>query len=63
MAGVGHGRKRPDATVGAPFAPATDHIDGPERPRRDVPTANGTADQQAGDETEAEPEDEEEESR
>ena len=41
-------------TVGAPYPPAVEHSDGPERPRRDVPTAKPT-----DEESDAEPEEEE----
>jgi hypothetical protein len=33
-------QKDPSKTAGAPYPPATTHDDGPERPRRDVPTAD-----------------------
>jgi hypothetical protein len=55
---LGRGQKRPDSVAGAPFPPATDHDDGPpERPRRDVPSADtpGAAPQN---DTEVEPEEE-----
>jgi hypothetical protein len=46
---LGSRRKDPKTVAGAPFPPAVEHTDGPpERPRRDVPTAE-----------EAEPEEEE----
>jgi hypothetical protein len=48
------GRKDPKVTVGAPYPPAVEHSDGPERPRRDVPTATPTVE-----ESEAESEEEE----
>ena len=59
MPQLGRGKKNPNATAGAPFPPAATQSDGPERPRRDVPTADATADEPAGDEAEAEPEEEE----
>lgn len=33
------GTKEPGSVSGAPYPPATRHSDGPERPRRHVPTA------------------------
>lgn len=46
---LGAGSKDPSSTSGAPFPPATRHSDGPDRPRRDVPTAVPEADDE-GDE-------------
>jgi hypothetical protein len=51
---LGRGRKDPKSVSGAPFPPAVEHSDGPDHPRRDVPTAD-----EAG-EAEAESEQEEE---
>ena len=48
------GKKDPKVTAGAPYPPAVEHNDGPERPRRDVPTATPT-----DEESDAEPEEEE----
>jgi hypothetical protein len=59
MSQLGRGRKDPDDTAGAPFPPATEHSDGPERPRRDVPTAGATADEPDGDNAETPPDEEE----
>ena len=36
------GTKDPNITTGAPYPPAVEHSDGPERPRRGVPTAKPT---------------------
>ncbi len=36
------GKKDPKVTTGAPYPPAVEHSDGPERPSRDVPTAAPT---------------------
>lgn len=56
MAQLGNGSKDPKTVSGAPFPPAVEHSDGPERPRRDVPTADITDDEST---EEAEPEEEE----
>ena len=40
---LGRGRKKPNAVAGALFPPAVEHTDGPpDRPRRDVPSADAT---------------------
>ena len=46
----------PETVAGAPFPPAVEHSDGPDHPRRDVPTAdaNGDAPPDVGAETEEE---------
>ena len=59
MSQLGRGRKNPDDTAGAPFPPAVEHSDGPERPNRDVPTTDPTADEPVGEEGDVEPEEEE----
>jgi hypothetical protein len=38
------GTKDPGTVAGAPFPPATRHSDGPDRPRRGVPTADPAPD-------------------
>lgn len=55
---LGRGRKDSNTVAGAPFPPAVEHTDGPDHPRRDVPTADVTGEATA----EAEAETEEEES-
>ena len=40
MVQLGRGSKDPNTVAGAPFPPAEEHTDGPDRPRRDVPTAD-----------------------
>ena len=50
---LGRGRKDSKAVAGAPFPAAEQHTDGPDHPRRDVPTADADG--------EAEPDDEQEE--
>jgi hypothetical protein len=37
---LGCGKKDPKTVAGAPFPPAIEHSDGPDHPRRDVPTAD-----------------------
>jgi hypothetical protein len=37
---LGRGKKDPKTVAGAPFPPAVEHTDGPDHPRRDVPTAD-----------------------
>ena len=53
---LGRGKKDPSTVAGAPFPPAVEHSDGPDHPRRDVPTAdaNGDAPSDVGAETEEE---------
>jgi hypothetical protein len=55
---LGRGRKDPKSVSGAPFPPAVEHSDGPDHPRRDVPTADEAGEAEAG-EAEAESEQEE----
>lgn len=45
------GTKEPGSVSGAPYPPARRHSDGPERPRRDVPTAAPEPDQELDDDT------------
>jgi hypothetical protein len=52
MVQLGRGKKDPNTVAGAPFPPAEQHTDGPEHPRRDVPTA--PADGEAEPDTEQE---------
>ena len=52
---LGRGSKDSESVSGAPFPPAVEHSDGPEHPRRDVPTADEPG------EAEAKPEQEEDE--
>ena len=53
---LGRGQKDPNTVAGAPFPPAVEHSDGPDHPRRDVPTADADDDAppDAGAETEEE---------
>ena len=53
---LGRGKKDPSTVAGAPFPPAVEHSDGPERPPRDVPTADADGDSRpdGGAETEEE---------
>ena len=52
---LGRGKKDPSTVAGAPFPPAVEHTDGPDHPRRDVPTADADRDApDAGAETEEE---------
>ncbi len=44
MSQLDAGSKTPKTVAGAPFAPAADHDDGPERPRRDVPSSEPSTD-------------------
>jgi hypothetical protein len=37
---LGCGKKDPKTVAGAPLPPAIEHSDGPDHPRRDVPTAD-----------------------
>lgn len=55
MVQLGRGMKKPKTVAGAPFPPAQKHTDGPDHPRRDVPTADP--------DPEAEPATEQEEER
>jgi hypothetical protein len=50
------GKKDSKTVAGAPFPPAVEHSDGPDHPRRDVPTvdADGDVPPDAGAETEEE---------
>ena len=41
---LGRGKKDPNTVAGAPFPPAVEHSDGPDHPRRDVPTADESGD-------------------
>jgi len=41
---LGRGKKDPNTVAGAPFPPAVEHSDGPDHPRRDVPTADENGD-------------------
>ena len=43
---LGRGKKDPNTVAGAPFPPAVEHSDGPDHPRRDVPTADANGDAQ-----------------
>ena len=45
MVELGRGSKDSESVAGAPFQPAEEHSDGPEHPRRDVPTADEDAEQ------------------
>jgi hypothetical protein len=54
---LGRGKKVPNTVAGAPFTPAVEHSDGPDHPRRDVPTA--AADDDAPPDVGAETEEEE----
>ena len=53
---LGRGKKDSKTVAGAPFPPAVEHSDGPDHPRRDVPTAdeNGDASPEAGETDEEE---------
>ena len=53
---LGRGKKDSNTVSGAPFPPAVEHSDGPDHPRRDVPTADADGDTppDAGPETEEE---------
>ena len=53
------GRKKPNTVAGALFPPAVEHTDGPpDRPRRDVPSADATGEAPPPPETEPDTEEE-----
>ena len=54
---LGRGKKDSSTVAGAPFPPAVEHSDGPDHPRRDVPSVDADAD--APPDTGAETEEEE----
>jgi len=54
---LGRGKQDPSTVAGAPFPPAVEHSDGPDHPRRDVPSVDADAD--APPDTGAETEEEE----
>ena len=51
---LGRGKKDPSTVAGAPFPPAVEHSDGPDHPRRDVPSVDADAPPDTGAETEEE---------
>lgn len=55
MVQLGRGSKDPATVAGAPFPPAEEHTDGPDHPRRDVPTADPDAGPEHDPEQEEEP--------
>ena len=55
MVRLGRGMKKSKTVAGAPFPPAETHTDGPDHPRRDVPTADSEAEEEPDTEQEEEP--------
>ena len=45
---LGRGKKDSKTVAGAPFPPAVEHSDGPDHPRRDVPTVDADGDAPPG---------------